>query len=154
MLLDRPEFCTQILCSRNRNSMPKNGHSALRKWKLFPMPWQVDFPQFFHTKSCNSTHFHVAVLKSKSRAKFRNHGILEGLFKRSYPGYLSWCTKSLPIKSKIMPICTKTNHLLCHLLTEYTYICPGLHISDFVSASQSIQPSSDNAAIFYVLPLC
>ncbi len=82
---DHQEFCAQkMMCSRNGNSELKNGHSACRKWKFFPMPWTVDFSAIFPRQIREFHTFLCSALKSKFHANFRNHGILERLItKRS-----------------------------------------------------------------------
>ena len=78
-VLSRP---FRILLLKNRNSdfkkwkfTLKNIHSALSKWKCFPIPWKVDFSAIVQTQSRNSAHFRAAALKkslpklAKSRRK-------------------------------------------------------------------------------------
>ncbi len=74
---DHPEFCAQqreILHSRNGNSMLRTQKFCAQKMESFPNAREICLSAIFHIKSGNLT------LKLKFRAKFRNYGILEGLY--------------------------------------------------------------------------
>ncbi len=88
----------EIVHSRHGNSVIKNGNSALRKWKISPMPWKVSFFTIFRGNSGNSMQLCAAVLKSKFCAKFRSCALIEGLNNSvpvaSCPVYRTWAADS------------------------------------------------------------
>ena len=76
---DRPEFCAQkmeILCKE------VHGNFAHRKWKIFQKPWKA----FFYDLSL----FHDFFFATVPKLQFRDGGILDGLYKRSFR-FCLWC---------------------------------------------------------------